>query len=96
MVEGVTVSPEIVGRQGQYANDTSDPIIHATSAEECPVAAIVLNHEESHEKTGSRHGEQQANPVTEPRAAHIRIHKTTKGTAVITSSTVLRAQFGSR
>ena len=29
-------------------------------------------------------------------AAHIRIHKSTKGTAVIASSTVLRAQFGSR
>ena len=30
MVEGVAVSPEIVGRQCQHANDTSDPVIRAT------------------------------------------------------------------
>ena len=64
MVEGVAVSPEIVGRQCQHANDTSDPVIRATSAEECPVAAIVLDHEEAHEEAGSRHREQKANPVT--------------------------------
>ena len=64
MVECVTVSPEIVGRQGQYADDASDPVIRATSAEECAVAAIVLDHEEAHEEAGGRHGEQQANPVT--------------------------------
>jgi hypothetical protein len=64
MVERVTVSPEIVRRQGQYADDASNPVIQATSAEECPVATIVLDHEEAHEETGSRHGEQQANPVT--------------------------------
>jgi hypothetical protein len=65
MVERVTVSPEIVGRQGQYANDASDPVIHATSAEECAVATIVLDHEEANEETGSRHGEQQVKPVTD-------------------------------
>jgi hypothetical protein len=59
------------------------------------VAAIVLDHEEAHEEAGSRHGEQEANPVTGTRAIHIRIHKITWGTAVITSSTVLRMQLGS-
>ena len=54
----------------------------------------LLDHEEAHQEAGSRHGEQQANPL--PRAPHIRIHKITKGTAVITSSIVLRAHFGSR
>src|ERR1700722_5765166 len=63
MMECMTVAPEIVGRQGQYANDASDPVIHPTSAEECSVAAIVLDHEEAYEETGSRHGEQQVDPV---------------------------------
>jgi hypothetical protein len=34
MVEGVAVSPEIVGRQCQHASDTSDPVIRETTAEE--------------------------------------------------------------
>ena len=79
MVERVTVSPEIVWRQGQYADYTTDPVIHATSGEERPVSAIVLDHEEAHEETGGRDGEQQANPVTgaesEPTSELIRTRK---------------------
>jgi hypothetical protein len=33
------------------------------------VATIVLDHEEAHEEAGSRHGEQQANPVTAAESA---------------------------
>ena len=56
----------------------------------------LLDHEQAHQEAGSQHGQQQANPVTCARsAAHIRTHKTKKGTAVITSSTVLRTQLGS-
>jgi hypothetical protein len=34
MVEGVAVSPEVVGCQCQHANDASNSVIRATSAEE--------------------------------------------------------------
>ena len=63
MVVGVGAPPEIVGRQRQDADDAADPIIGETMGKERPVAAIVLDHEETHEEAGSRHGEQQAYPI---------------------------------
>jgi hypothetical protein len=63
MVMGVGAFPEIVRRQGENADDPSDPIVRQTVAEERSVAAIVLNHEEAHEESCGRHDEQQGNPV---------------------------------
>jgi hypothetical protein len=63
MVEGVAAPPEIVGRQRQDANDAPDPVIRTTTVEERPVAAIGLNHKETHEEAGSRDREQQAAPI---------------------------------
>ena len=57
------MSPEIVGRQCQYANDTSDPVIRRDDDGRTTVAAIMLDHKEAHEEARSRDGEQQANPV---------------------------------
>jgi hypothetical protein len=64
VVERVTVSPEIVWREGQYADYATNPVIDATAAEERAVAAIVLDHEQAHKETSGRDGKQQANPVT--------------------------------
>ena len=46
----------------------ADPVVGAAVAEEGAVAAIVLDHEQAHEKPGRRNGEQEAHP---PEAEHV-------------------------
>lgn len=60
MVMRVRAFPEIVGRQGEYADDPSDPVVRQTVAEERSVAAIV---QKAYEESCGRHGEQQGKPV---------------------------------
>jgi hypothetical protein len=50
--------PETIRREGHDAYCSAHPVIRRTSPEACAVAAIVLNHEEAHEKAGSRKSEQ--------------------------------------
>jgi hypothetical protein len=57
MMKGVGAPPEIIGRQRQHADHTSDPIIHGPATEERPVATIVLDHEEANEEARRRDGE---------------------------------------
>jgi hypothetical protein len=42
MMKSVGAPPEIVGRQGQYADSPSDPVIRQTMTKKQPVAAIFL------------------------------------------------------
>ena len=56
------------------------------------MAAIVLNHEQPHEKACSRHRKQQREPASSRNydAAQASAHSVASGTNVITISTVLR------
>jgi len=63
MVNGVSASPEVVRREGEYTDRTSDPIVYETMVEEGAMTAIMLDHKQPHEKACSRHSEQQADPV---------------------------------
>ena len=58
-------SPEVVGRERENTDHTSYPIVCETMMKEGAMTAIVLNHEQPHEKACSRHREQRANPVTQ-------------------------------
>nr|WP_211607345.1 hypothetical protein [Halomonas daqiaonensis] len=49
MVEGMAVSPEIKGGKGQDADGSTDPVIGPPRVKECPVTAVVLDHEQAHE-----------------------------------------------
>ena len=65
MMSGVGASPEIVRRQRQHPDHATDPVVGAAAMEEGAVAAIVLDHEQAHEKARGRHREQQARPIAE-------------------------------
>ncbi len=65
MMNGVSASPEVVGREREYADRTADPVVCETMMEEGAMTAIMLDHEQPHEKARSRHGEQQADPVAD-------------------------------
>jgi hypothetical protein len=43
------------GRQRHHADHPAHPIVRQAMAEKGTMAAIVLNHEQSHKKTRSRH-----------------------------------------
>ena len=55
----VSATPETIWRQRHDADDPAYPVIRRSSLEACAMAAIVLNHEEAHEKAGRWKGEQQ-------------------------------------
>src|SRR5882757_4826360 len=62
-MERMVMSPVIVWGQCHDADRPADPIIRKTAAEERPVAAIMLNHEETNEQArGGRHSH-QTNPI---------------------------------
>ena len=63
MVNGVRASPEIVRRERKHTDHASDPVVCETMTKEGAMTAIVLDHEQAHEKAGGRHREQQAKPV---------------------------------
>ena len=53
------VAPAVVGRQREHAKDAADPVIGQTAGKKGAVTAIVLDHEQAHEKAGGRYGDQQ-------------------------------------
>ena len=59
VMDGVGAAPQVVRRHGDNADHAADPIIGKTMTEEGAVAAIVLDHEETQQKAGGRHREQQ-------------------------------------
>ena len=54
------MSPVIVRGQGHDTDDSADPIVRKTAAEERPVAAVMLDHEETNEQARRGHCQQQA------------------------------------
>ena len=64
VMDRVRVSPGRVRRQREHAEQPADPIVGGALAEEGAVAAIVLDHEEPHEKSGGWQRKDEAGPVT--------------------------------
>lgn len=56
-------SPVIVRREGHNADGSADPIVRNTTAEERPVAAVMLDHEETNEQARRGHCQQQNDPM---------------------------------
>ena len=50
VVERVRLAPDIVGSQSENADHPPDPVAEAPAAEQRPVAAIMLEHEQTDEK----------------------------------------------
>src|SRR5215813_12270853 len=65
VMDGVAAAPSIVGRQCQYADGATNPIICGAAAEKCAVPAIVLDHEQTDEEACGRNGQEQAQPITQ-------------------------------
>ena len=55
-------APAIVGREGEHAKDAADPVIRQTAGKKGAMAAVVLDHEQAHEKAGSRNSDQERSP----------------------------------
>nr|WP_267283716.1 hypothetical protein [Marinobacter antarcticus] len=65
MVAVVGLAPEIMGSKGKHTDDTAGPIIGATRMEKRPVAAVMLDHEQSYQESRSRDGQHQCHgPVS--------------------------------
>ena len=54
VMRGVRTLPVVIGRQRQDAERAADPIVHRAGAKEGAVPAIVLDHEQPHQKPGRR------------------------------------------
>ena len=52
-------TPEVIGRQRQYADHPAYPIVCQAMTKKGAMAAIMLNHEKSHEKASGGYCEQQ-------------------------------------
>src|SRR5207249_3727718 len=62
MMDGVGSAPKIIGRQRQHTDYPAYPIVCHAMTKEGAMAAIMLNHEQSHEKARGRYREQQGEP----------------------------------
>src|SRR5512145_2324260 len=60
--------PMIVRRERQHPDDTAGPVVNQPLAEERAVSAIVLDHEEPHQKAGGGYGNGEAEPVAPAQA----------------------------
>ena len=67
MVQGVRLTPEVIGCQRDYAEDAADPVIDTPRREHRPVAAIMLDHEQAHHEARRWNRQQQGQPETELR-----------------------------
>ena len=50
---------KVAGVRDEHADDAADPVIRQAAGKEGAVAAVVLDHEQAHEKAGSRNSDQQ-------------------------------------
>ena len=66
MVGVVTAPPGVVGRQRHRSDQPPDPVVHRARTIEGSMAAVVLQHKQPHEQTGSRNSEEQRDGIAEP------------------------------
>ena len=57
MMDGVGSTPEVIGRQRQHTDYPTYPIVCQAMTKKGAMAAIMLNHEQSHEKARGRYRE---------------------------------------
>jgi hypothetical protein len=55
--------PEAVRREGDDADDAADPIIGRPSREAGPMAAVVLDHKQAHQKASGWKRKKKAKPI---------------------------------
>src|SRR5262252_4554525 len=66
MMNRVCAAPIVVRRQCQNTEEPAHQVVRQTIAKEGTMSAIMLDHEQSHEKTGSGHPRQKRQlPITE-------------------------------
>src|SRR5665811_1547116 len=65
MMNGVGPSPKVIWCQSQHTDHATNPVVHDALAEKGTMTAIMLDHEEAHEKTSRWHRKQQAKPVAD-------------------------------
>jgi hypothetical protein len=65
MVDGMGAPPDVIGCEGQHAQSAPDPVAQMAVAEERPVAAIVLDDEQAHQKAAVQQRQGQADPDTD-------------------------------
>ncbi len=65
VVNGVGPSPKVIRRQGQHADHPTDPIVGEAMPEKRAMAAVVLDHEQAHQKSSRRHRKDHAKPVAD-------------------------------
>jgi hypothetical protein len=63
VVNGVSASPEVVRSERENADYTSDPVVCETMMEKRAMAAIMLDHKQTHEKACRRYRQQPTDPV---------------------------------
>src|SRR5260370_8501281 len=69
MVYGVGATPEIVGCQGDHANDATRPVVRTSIGKERPMTAVMLDHEQTYEKaSGGEHDKERTPPPLQPNA----------------------------
>jgi hypothetical protein len=59
MMNRMCAAPVVVRRQRQNTEKPAHPIVRQTIAKEGTMSAIMLDHEQSYEKTSSRHSQQE-------------------------------------
>ncbi len=55
-MHGVALAPVVIGCQREDADHPSDPIVQPLLAEERPMSAVVLDHEQPHQEGGGGDG----------------------------------------
>jgi len=63
MMARMVPSPVIVRREGHNADRAANPIVREAAVKERPVAAIVLDHEETDDQARRGHHQQQTTPM---------------------------------
>jgi len=63
MVNGVSASPEVVGRERQQTAEHAQQSVCALGDEKRSVSAVMLNDEYPHQQTAGRNGERQGQPI---------------------------------
>src|SRR6476620_7497446 len=74
MVQSVSASPEIIRRQRERADETTDPVIRLTVGKEGAMATVVLDHKQANEKTCGWNRNEQRGPGITQRESEPRCH----------------------
>ena len=83
VVDCVGPSPKVIRRQRQHADHATDPIVGEAMPEKRAMAAVVLDHEQAHQKSSRGHRKDHAKPVADVESRRIASHSSASGITVI-------------